>query len=125
MAATDQRADGSLKPEMPRIVLGWILCVLLALVFIMAGGVKLLSKPAMVQEFSRIGLGQWFRFFTGALEVTGAICLLVPKLSRWGALLLAVVMMGAIVAHLTVLHTPPTLPAILLVLAALTAWLRR
>ncbi len=110
---------------MPRVVLGWILCILLTLVFLLAGGVKLLSKPVMVQEFNRIGLGQWFRYFTGILEVTGAVCLLIPKLSRWAALLLAVVMLGAIVAHLTVLHSSPAVPIALLVLAALAAWLRR
>ncbi len=125
MASTDEIAGGSAKPAMLRVVLGWVLCVLLAFVFVMAGGVKLLSRPIMVQEFNRIGLGQWFRYFTGFLEVTGAVCLLIPKLSRWAALLLAVVMVGAVIAHLTVLHSPPTLPIALLVLAAITAWLRR
>lgn len=110
---------------MLRVVLGWILCVLLALVFLLAGGIKLLSKPVTVQEFNQVGLGQWFRYFTGALEVTGAVCILIPKVSRWGALLLALVMVGAIVAHLTVLHTPPGLPIVLLILAVLAAWLRR
>ncbi len=41
------------------------------------------------------------------------------------ALLLAAVMVGALVAHLTVLHGPPTLALILLALAILIAWLRR
>ncbi len=91
----------------------------------MAGGVKLLSNPSMIEEFNRVGLGQWFRYFTGILEVTGAVGILVPKFSRWAALLLATVMAGAIIAHLTVLHSTPALPAILFVLAALAAWLRR
>ena len=34
-------------------------------------------------------------------------------------------MIGAIVAHFTVLHTPPTLPVVLLCLAAVVGWLRR
>ncbi len=125
MAQTSEVAGGSGKPAMLRLIFGWILCVLLAFVFLMAGGMKLLSRPALVEEFNRIGLGQWFRYFTGILEVTGAVGLLVPKLSRWAALLLATVMLGAIVAHLTVLHSPPGLPIVLLVLAAITAWLRR
>ena len=113
------------KPAVLRVILGWVLCLLLALAFLMAGGIKLLSKPVMVREFEQVGLGQWFRYFTGILEVTGAIGLLVPKFSRWAALLLAVVMVGALVAHLTVLHSPPTAPLILLALAVLVAWLRR
>jgi putative oxidoreductase len=118
-------SGGSAKPGMLRVVLGWALCLLLAFVFLMVGGMKLLSRPVMVQEFNQVGLGQWFRYFTGTLEVIGALGLLVPKFSRWAALLLALVMVGAIVAHFTVLHSPATLAILLLVLAALTAWLRR
>jgi uncharacterized membrane protein YphA (DoxX/SURF4 family) len=125
MAGTGEIAGRSTRPAMLRAVLGWVLSLLLAFVFVMAGGLKLLSRPALVQEFNQIGLGQWFRYLTGTLEVTGAICLLVPKISRWAALLLAAVMVGAIIAHLTVLHSPPGLPIVLLVLAATTAWLRR
>jgi len=125
MAQTGENVSGSAQPSMAQWVLGWVLCLLLALVFLFFGGMKLLSKPVMVNEFNQVGFGQWFRYFTGTLEVAGAIGLLVPKFSRWAALLLAVVMAGAIVAHLTVLHSPPTLAAILLVLAVLIAWLRR
>jgi putative oxidoreductase len=126
MTQTDEiLSGGSAKPGMLRVVLVWALCLLLAFVFLMVGGMKLLSRPVMVQEFNQVGLGQWFRYFTGTLEVIGALGLLVPKFSRWAALLLALVMVGAIVAHFTVLHSPATLAILLLVLAALTAWLRR
>ena len=110
---------------MLRVVFGWILCLLLTFVFLLFGGMKLVGKPVMVQEFNQVGLGQWFRYFTGTLEVAGAIGLLIPKVSRWAALLLGVVMVGALVAHFTVLHSPPALATILLILAVLTAWLRR
>jgi uncharacterized membrane protein YphA (DoxX/SURF4 family) len=125
MAQTGEIVSGSAKPSMARGILGWILCLLLAVVFLFFGGMKLLSKPVMVREFNQVGLGQWFRYFTGTLEISGAIGLLVPKFSRWAALLLVAVMAGAIIAHLTVLHSPPSLAAILLVLAVLIAWLRR
>jgi uncharacterized membrane protein YphA (DoxX/SURF4 family) len=125
MAATGGFTRTSVKPGLPRLILGWVLSVLLAFVFFAVSGAKLLSVPAFVQEFHHIGLGQWFRYLTGALEVIGAVGILVPKFSRWAALLLAVVMIGAIVAHLTVLHSSPALPTALLILAALTAWLRR
>lgn len=125
MAQTGEMVSGSVKPAIVRVVLGWILCLLLTFVFLLFGGLKLLGKPIMVQEFNQVGLGQWFRYFTGTLEVAGAIGLLIPKVSRWAALLLAVVMVGALIAHFTVLHSPPALAAILLVLAVLTVWLRR
>jgi uncharacterized membrane protein YphA (DoxX/SURF4 family) len=113
------------KSDLIRVVVGWVLSLLLALVFFMAGGVKLLGRPALVHEFQQIGIGQWFRYFTGTLEVVGAVGVLIPRFSRWAALLLTVVMIGAIIAHTTILHTSPGLPIGLLVLAAVTAWVRR
>jgi putative oxidoreductase len=113
------------KPGLLQTIAGWVLSGLLAFIFLMVGGMKLIGQPAMVREFDQVGLGQWFRYFTGILEVGGGIGVLIPRFSSWAAMLLAVVMCGAIVAHLTVLQSPPTRPAILLVLALVAAWLRR
>ena len=108
-------------------VLAWVLTILLAIAFILAGGIKLTNSPGMVQEFARVGLGQWFRYFTGVLEVSGAIGLLIPRVRFWAALQIAVVMVGATFANLTVLHLPnmALVTVILLALALVLAWLRR
>jgi putative oxidoreductase len=111
-------------PGTVRNAAGWILCLILAFVFILFGGMKLIGRLNMVQEFHQVGLGQWFRYFTGVLEVGGGLGVLIPRVSRWAALLLAIVMCGAIVAHLTVLHSSPTLPAGLLSIALIAAYLR-
>ena len=108
-------------------VVAWVLTILLAIAFILAGGIKLTNSPGMVQEFARVGLGQWFRYFTGVLEVSGAIGLLIPRVRFWAALQIAVVMVGATFANLTVLHLPnmAMVTVILLALALVLAWLRR
>jgi putative oxidoreductase len=108
-------------------ILAWILALLLAVVFLFAGGVKLLGARAMVQEFAQIGIGQWFRYFTGILEVSGAIGVLIPKYRFGAALQIAVVMVGATTANIWVLHLPPLayLTAFLLAAALALAWLRR
>lgn len=108
-----------------RRISGWLVCILLAFVFVNVGIMKLVGKPNMVQEFSRVGLGQWFRYFTGTLELVGAAGLLIPRFSRFAALLLAGIMLGAITAHLTVLRPLPPLPVVLLFLTLTAAWLRR
>jgi putative oxidoreductase len=113
------------KPGVARNVAGWIVCVVLAIAFLVFGGAKLAGARPMVQEFDHVGLGQWFRYFTGILEVSGAIGVLIPKYSRWGALLLVVAMCGALVAHFTVLQSSPSAAATLLVIALAAAWLRR
>jgi uncharacterized membrane protein YphA (DoxX/SURF4 family) len=108
-------------------ILAWILAVLLAVVFVFAGGAKLLGAPAMVQEFAQIGIGQWFRYFTGILEVTGAIGVVIPKYRFGAALQIAVVMVGATAANIWVLRLPPLagLTTFLLAAALALAWLRR
>ena len=103
----------------------WTLQVLVALVLLAAGSGKLVGSAAMVALFDAIGIGQWFRYVTGSLEVLGALLLIVPGKSAFGAALLACVMAGAVVAHLTVLHTAPTAPLVLFALTAVIAWGRR
>ena len=108
-------------------IIGWILAVVLAFVFVFAGGVKLIGAPSMVAEFAQIGIGQWFRFVTGVLEVSGAIGLLIPRFRFRAALQIATVMVGATGVNIWVLHVPPLarLTAILMTLALVLAWLRR
>src|SRR4051812_28582575 len=89
----------------------WILQITAAGMFLMAGFAKLSGNPLMVQMFAAIGLGQWFRYLTGSLELIGAVLLLIPRLSGLGALLLVCVMLGAVATHLFILGGSP-LPAI-------------
>ena len=103
----------------------WTLQVLVALVFVAAGSGKLLGTADMIALFQAVGIGQWFRYVTGLLEVLGAVLLLVPGKAALGAVLLASVMAGAVVAHLTVLHTAATVPLALFALTGLIAWGRR
>jgi len=110
-----------------RNVAAWILGVLLALFFIYVGGAKLIGIRGMVQEFEQIGFGQWLRYVVGILEVSGAIGLLIPRFRFWAALQLSVVMTGATITNLSILHlaTLAQLTAVLLALALTLAWLRR
>ena len=103
----------------------WTLQVLVALVLLAAGSGKLVGSAAMVALFDAIGIGQWFRYVTGSLEVLGALLLIVPGTTAFGAVLLACVLAGAVVTHLTVLHTAPTAPLLLFALTALIAFGRR
>ena len=75
--------------------------------------------------FASGGEREWFRLLTGMLEVGGGIALLVPRTAAFAAVLLALVMVGAVIAHLTVLGGSPALAVMLLVACAGIAWLRR
>ena len=106
-------------------VLLWCLQALLALVFVNASVAKLMGRPEMVELFSVVGIGQWFRYVTGILELIGAVLILVPKTRRAGAALLATVMLGAVTVHLLVLNVAPTAPGVLLLLSIFVVWGRR
>jgi uncharacterized membrane protein YphA (DoxX/SURF4 family) len=108
-----------------RLITLWILSGLVALAFIAAGTAKLAGAAAMVQVFDKVGLGQWFRYFTGLLEVVAAIGLLISRYAFYAAVLLAIVMAGAIIAHVTVLGSSPAAPVLLLVLTGIIAYLRK
>src|SRR6266478_5246976 len=77
-------------------VMLWVLQIAAAGMFLMVGFLKLSGNPQLVGLFEAIGIGQWFRYLTGSLEVVGAILLLVPRTGGLGALMLAGMMAGAV-----------------------------
>lgn len=99
--------------------------LLLAAAFIAAGSVKLYGLPMMVQNFEQIGLGQWFRYVTGALELIGAAAVLVPATASLGGLLLAAIMTGAVLTHLLVLPGSSIPALVLFALSASVVWAHR
>jgi uncharacterized membrane protein YphA (DoxX/SURF4 family) len=92
----------------------WILQILTAAAFLMAGFAKLSGNPMMINVFAEIGLGQWFRLLTGLIEISAAVMLLILRLIPVGAFLLACTMVGAIIAHLFIIGGSPLAPIVLL-----------
>jgi uncharacterized membrane protein YphA (DoxX/SURF4 family) len=103
----------------------WVLQAACAAIFIFAGSKKLMADPMMVAVFAKVGIGQWFRVLTGVLEVSGGIGLLLPRFAAAAAAMLACVMAGATVSHLTVLGGSPGLAVGLLAACLAIAWFRR
>ena len=124
-ALTEGRQSGSGSTGKIMNVGLWILQIGAAGMFLMVGFFKLSGDPRMVGLFDAIGLGQWFRYVTGSLEVLGAVLLLVPRLSGLGALLLVGVMLGAVPTHLFVVGGNPLPAIILLIVTGVVAWGRR
>ena len=106
------------------IIALWVTQVVLAVTFLFAGSSKLVGVPAMVNLFSAIGWGQWFRYLTGAIEISAAVALLIPSAALFGAILLVPTMIGATIANLF-LGQSPVVPLVLLLVAAAVSWTRR
>jgi hypothetical protein len=58
-----------------------------------------------VAIFQQIGLGEWFRYFTGVVEIGGALLYVLPVTCLIGASLLGCAMTGAMVVHIVVRHS--------------------
>ena len=107
-------------------VLLWTVQILLAAVFIGVAVSRLIGTASTVETFEQIGLGQWFRYVTGAVELAGGIGLLIPRLAGAAALGLVGVMTGATIANFLVLSPAMAVLTVALGIAAgAIAWVRR
>lgn len=88
------------------IVLLWLFRIVVALLFLYIGFDKLSGRRVWVRMFDTIGIGQWFRYLTGTLQMAGAALVLAPRTFLIGIAVLACTMAGACVAWLTVLNSP-------------------
>ncbi|TDF48399.1 DoxX family protein [Streptomyces sp. WAC05374] len=101
----------------------WVLQIVLALFFaIPSAAPKLVGHSSAAEAFDTIGFGDWFMYLVGALELAGAIALVVPVLSGVSALALIGLMAGALLAQLVFLGAEywftPVIFALLLAVVA-------
>jgi uncharacterized membrane protein YphA (DoxX/SURF4 family) len=113
------------KPMNIKVIAFWGLKIFLGLFFVTMAGFKLAGAPMMVQEFGLVGLGQWFRYFTAVVEISGAVLLLWPGRTVYGAVLLAGVCGGAFFAQILAIHQDFVHTIILGSIFAAIAWTHR
>ena len=95
----------------------FILKIIIAIGFLLAGSAKLLGAKPIAEQFEEFGLSPWMMRAVGILEVAGAIGLYIEPLSFWAALGLALLMVGAVGNHLKAKHPiSKSVPAALLLL---------
>jgi len=110
----------------------WIIQVLLALVFLFAGGAKLVMSVAEMNAGSPMPLPGPFLRFIGAAEIAGALGLILPGalrirpgLTPLAAAGLTIVMIGAtVITVMTMSASMALLPFTVGVLAVLVAYTR-
>lgn len=105
----------------------WTIQILLAAFLLIASAMpKFAGQKDAVETFTKIGWGQWFRYFTGTCEAAGAIGLVIPRLATPAAIGLIGLMIGAVLTQVLVLAPAwALLPAAYAVLFAVIAWYRR
>lgn len=131
---THTAAASSTAPTVPAGGLGRraditvrVLQILLALAFaIPSASPKLVGHSSAAVSFDAIGWGDWLMYTVGALELAGAIALVVPVLSSLSAAALTALMIGAFVTQMTVFDGQYAMtPLIFAVPLVVIAWTRR
>jgi uncharacterized membrane protein YphA (DoxX/SURF4 family) len=125
-ALPEARRTGARRVGLPRReTTRWVLRALLCVFFVLASGLpKLVGEHTAVSDFHEIGWGDWFRYLTGVLEISGGVGLVIPRLTRLAAGCLSALTVCAALTQVFLLHAP-ALAVFPLALAALFAWLAR
>jgi len=99
------------------VLISWILRLAVAGVFLSVGAGKFDADSHWVKLFNQIGLGDWFRYLTGILQVTGAVLVVVPRTFPIGIGILACTMLGAAAVWIVKFGAPENaiIPAAILV----------
>lgn len=109
----------------------WILQILLALAFLLHGGMMLMPPPEVAAKMNAM-LPHWFQLFLGVAEVLAAIGLTLPgltgiqpRLVPLAAAGVMVVMISATILHLTRgEHSAAAITLVLLAMATAVAYMR-
>lgn len=125
-SASGSGAKGTVRSRRARISLG-ALQIVLALFYAGASALpKLIAHPSAAESFDTLGWGSAGMYTIGALELAGAIGLLIPALASVAAVSLSALMVGAFITQLTVFDGEyAATPLILMVPLLVIAWARR
>lgn len=100
--------------------------LLITLLFLFVGGGKILGAGPTKQEFMELGYPQWVRIFSGALELGGALLLLVglfvPITTFFGAAILIIPLLLSIIPRLRLRQAAVLLPTTVLLLVGFIGW---
>lgn len=80
--------------------LGWLLTAIVAFMLGKAGVSMLIATDEMVGNFTFLKLTPYMAL-VGILEIVGAVTLIIPRTSLYGAILISSIMSGAIALHLS------------------------
>ena len=79
-------------------------------------------KGEWVQIFDEIGIGQWFRYVTGVVQVTGGLLMPFRRTLTAGAVLLGSTMLGAAIVDGFILGSPMLIIPLMLLFIVATVW---
>jgi putative oxidoreductase len=102
-------------PDRIDLIRTWVPRIAMSLFFLSFGSQKF-SDRYWIDAFATIGVGDWLRYVTGSLQIGGGLLLLIPRTALIGTAMLAVTMIGAMLAWMFFLGSPGSavIPAVIL-----------
>ena len=105
---TDTRASTEKAMRQPNVtnvdhLTNWVLRLIPAVIVGRAAWMKLSGDPDAAALFSTLDMEPGGRILIGVIELLSVALLLSPRISGWGALLSLGVMVGAVLAHASVI----------------------
>jgi len=90
--------------------MGWVLTILLALLFAMSAFMKLTKNDSALEQAAAVGIDAGTYQMLGVVEIISLILFLIPRTALLSSLLLISYMGGAIATHLQ--HQQPIIMAV-------------
>jgi putative oxidoreductase len=97
--------------------LGWALTALVTFMLGMSGVSKLIGTEEMTTNFTFMNLLPYMALL-GVIEIAGVVMLVIPKTSKYGAVLLSSYLSGAVAIHMAMMGGQGVLVPFILGLAA-------
>lgn len=85
--------------KMGKFIGTWLPAILLTLIFVPQGWSKFNDTSGWAAAFRHWGYPDWFRITIGVIELSGVALLLLGRTAAFGAILLIIVMLGAMATH--------------------------
>jgi uncharacterized membrane protein YphA (DoxX/SURF4 family) len=92
--------------DRPNPIGDWALRGAIGIIAVLVGWEKFSASSMWPSFFQQIGWGQWFRYFTGVVEILGGILVVIPWAATAGLALLAATMGSAALIHIFVRGRP-------------------
>ena len=104
MPSTPIQSTSSKTPDSPmNTVINWVLRIIPAVIVGRAAFMKFAGGEGVIKMFETLEMEPGGRVLIGIIEAICVAILLSPRISGWGAILCLGVMVGAVIAHVSVL----------------------
>jgi len=100
--------------------LGWVLTAIVSLMIGMSGISKIIGTQEMTNNFTFMNLLSYMALL-GVIEFAGVVMLIIPKTSKYGAILLSSYLSGAVAIHMAMMGGNGVMLPIVLGLVVWTA----